>query len=119
MRVRLPEKMRVLFVCHYNRKRSATAERVFDKDPKLEVRSAGTSEDALVRVNPRMLDWADVVFTMDGEQLRDLARMFPAHPALAKVICLEIEDQYDFLDPELVELLRARTAPYLTPSNHT
>ncbi len=48
--------IRVLFVCHYNRKRSATAERVFGKDPSLDVRSAGTSAEAMVQVNERMLD---------------------------------------------------------------
>ena len=31
----------------------------------LDVRSAGTAEDALVRVNERMLDWADLIFVMD------------------------------------------------------
>ena len=101
--------MRVLFVCRLNRKRSATAERIFDKDPSLDVRSAGTSGDALVRVNRRMLDWADIVFTMDGEQERDLSRMFPDHGALAKIVCLGIEDRYEFLDPELIALLRDRT----------
>ena len=106
--------MRVLFICHQNRKRSATAERVFGKDPAHEVRSAGTGPDALVRVNRRMLDWADIVFTMDDEQRRDLSRMFPGHPALDKLVCLEIRDQYDFLDPELVSLLRERTAAHLT-----
>jgi predicted protein tyrosine phosphatase len=105
--------MRVLFVCHYNRKRSATAERIFDKDPAHDVRSAGTSEDALVRINLHMLDWADVVFTMDDDQLRQMSRMFPGHPGLKKVVCLDIADKYDFLDPELVSLLRTRTAPHL------
>jgi len=104
--------MHVLFVCHFNRKRSATAERVFAKDPALEVRSAGTSEDALVRVNARMLEWADVIFTMDEGQRRDLSRMFPAHPAFAKIVCLGIPDEYEFLDPELIALLRERTAPH-------
>jgi predicted protein tyrosine phosphatase len=105
--------MRVLFVCRQNRKRSATAERVFGKDPGHEIRSAGTSEDALVRVNQRMLDWADIIFTMDEEQRRDMERMFPGHIALDRIVCLHIRDEYDFLDPVLVALLRARTAPYL------
>jgi predicted protein tyrosine phosphatase len=105
--------MRVLFICRQNRKRSATAERVFGKDPSLEVRSAGTDEDALVRVNRRMLDWADIVFTMDDEQHRDLSRMFPGHPALDALVCLQIRDQYEFLDPELIALLRERTAAHL------
>jgi predicted protein tyrosine phosphatase len=104
--------MRVLFVCHFNRKRSATAERVFGKDPALDVRSAGTCEDALVRVNARMLEWADVIFTMDEGQQRDLSRMFPDHAAFAKIVCLGIPDEYEFLDPALVALLRERTAPH-------
>ena len=106
--------MRVLFVCYQNRRRSATAERIFSKDPALDVRSAGTGADALVRVNQRMLDWADIVFTMDGDQRRDLSRMFPGHAALDRIVCLDILDRYDFLDPELVALLRERTAPHLT-----
>jgi predicted protein tyrosine phosphatase len=105
--------MRVLFVCRLNRKRSATAERIFDKDPELEVRSAGTSGDALVRVNRAMLDWADIVFTMDAAQQRELSRQFPTHPALARIVCLGIEDRYEFLDPELVTLLRQGTKPHL------
>jgi predicted protein tyrosine phosphatase len=106
--------MRVLFVCYQNRRRSATAERIFSKDPSLDVRSAGTSADALVRVNQRMLDWAEIVFTMDEDQRRQLSRMFPGHPALDRIVCLDILDQYDFLDPELVALLRERTAAHLT-----
>jgi predicted protein tyrosine phosphatase len=105
--------MRVLFLCRQNRKRSATAERVFGKDPALDVRSAGTSEDALVRVNRRMLQWADVIFTMDDEQQRELSQLFPDEAALSKIVCLDIRDMYDFLDPELVALLRERTAPHI------
>jgi predicted protein tyrosine phosphatase len=105
--------IRTLFICHYNQRRSATAERVFAKDPHLEVRSAGTSEEAMVRVNRRMLEWADVVFVMDDRQCAALRDMFPGHPALDRVVCLDIRDNYHFLDPELVTLLRDRTQPHL------
>ena len=104
--------IRALFICHYNRKRSATAERVFGKDPSLEVLSAGTSEEAMVQVNQRMLEWADIVFVMDGEQVEALGRLFPGHPALPDVICLNIQDNYHFLDPELVATLQERTRPH-------
>jgi len=104
--------VRALFICQFNRRRSATAERVFAKDPTLEVRSAGTSDEALVRVNQRMLDWADVVFVMEDDQTRDLQRQFPAHPAMARLVCLEIQDRYHFLDPQLVSLLQERTRPH-------
>ena len=104
--------IRALFICHYNRRRSATAERVFGKDPALEVLSAGTSDEAMVQVNQRMLEWADVVFVMDGEQVEALGTMFPDHPILPKVICLNIDDCYHFLDPELVAILQERTRPH-------
>jgi predicted protein tyrosine phosphatase len=99
---------RVLFICQFNRCRSATAERLFCRRADLDVRSAGTSPDALTRVNRRMIDWADVIFVMDEGQLRDLRAMFPNHPKLEEVICLEIPDEFGFLDPPLVELLKER-----------
>ena len=105
--------IRTLFICHYNRRRSATAERVFAKDPSLDVRSAGTSDEAMVQVNQRMLEWADIVFVMDGEQRAALDRMFPGNPALDRVVCLDIEDNYHFLDAALVSLLESRTQPHL------
>ena len=104
---------RVLFICRVNRHRSATAERVFCKRRDLDVRSAGTSEDALVRINKRMLEWADVVFTMDEQQGAALERMFPSHPVLDRLICLDIPDDFTFLDPALIKLLEERVKVHL------
>lgn len=104
---------RVLFVCRLNRHRSATAERIFCKRKDLDVRSAGTEKDAMVRVNARMLEWADIIFAMDPIQVEALRRMFPAHPALERVICLDIPDEFVFLQPQLVELLQQKVPPHL------
>ena len=92
---------RVLFVCRLNRHRSATAERIFCKRQDLDVRSAG------------MLEWADIIFAMDPLQVEALRRMFPVHPALERVVCLDIEDVYTFLEPRLVQLLQQRVPQYL------
>lgn len=108
-----PRPLRVLFICRQNRRRSATAERIFGKDPSLEVRSAGTNHDALVQVNARMLDWAEVIFTMDTGQERALEHQFAGHAALQRLICLEIPDRFVFLDPELVRLLEERARPHI------
>jgi len=107
------DRIRTLFVCRYNQRRSATAERVFAKDPSLDVRSAGTSDEALVRLNERMLEWADIIFVMDDDQQRAMARLFPGHHRLDRIVCLDILDRYHFLDPELVSLLAERTQPHL------
>ena len=107
------EPKRVLFVCRQNRMRSATAERLFCKRGDLDVRSAGTAPDALVRVNANMLDWADIIFVMDDEQREWFAVNFERHPSLAKIVCLDIPDDFTFLQPELVKLLEERVPHHL------
>src|ERR1700752_1196757 len=111
----VPPQTRVLFLCRHNRIRSPTAERIFSKRPDLDVRSAGTSRDALARVNGNMLDWADLIFVMDDRQRRSLRRRFAAPPSLEHLICLDIPDDFGFMQPELVALLQTRTAPHLPP----
>lgn len=108
-----PTPRRLLFVCRHNRRRSATAERVFCKRADVEVRSAGTDVNALVRVNENMLDWADVIFVMDEDQSDWLQSSFSDHPALRKVVCLDIPDDFRFLQPELIQLLEERVASHL------
>ncbi|MDT5078309.1 MAG: hypothetical protein QOJ80_2946 [Mycobacterium sp.] len=67
----------------------------------------------MVQVNTRMLEWAEVIFTMDGQQRASLERMFPSHPALERLTCLDIPDDFTFLDPQLVKLLEERVKPHL------
>ena len=113
-----PSPRRVLFLCRHNRMRSPTAERLFQKRIDLEVRSAGTAPDALARVNRSRLDWADDIFIMDEQQRRSLRRRFSGHPALDRLICLDIPDEFTFLQPELIELLQHRTIPHLPATGH-
>ena len=109
---------RILFLCRHNRMRSPTAERVFRKRVDLDVRSAGTAADALARVNDNMLDWAEDIFIMDEQQRRSLRRRFSGHPALDRLICLDIPDEFTFLQPELIELLENRITPHLPRAGH-
>ena len=108
-----PTQRRLLFVCRQNRRRSATAERLFCKRADLDVRSAGTAVDALVRVNANMIEWADIIFVMDDDQRRWLEATFADHPSLGKVVCLDIPDVFTFLQPELVQLLEERVPTHL------
>jgi len=108
-----PAVRRILFVCYQNQRRSATAERLFCKREGLDVRSAGIGPEALVRVNARMIEWADAIFVMEEAHSRALERMFPGHAALKRIISLDIPDEYGFLDPELVDLLNSRVTQHL------
>ena len=104
---------RVLFVCSRNRLRSPTAERVFAGRPGLEVASAGTAPDADEQVTADLLDWAQLIFVMEKTHRAKLTRRFKAHLRHARIVCLDIPDDYGFMDPSLVALLEERVTPHL------
>lgn len=88
-----------------NKERSATAERLYRKDPRLEVRSGGVRSDAKHRVSEKDLRWADVIFAMEREHKLWLTTRFEALE-LPPIEVLEIPDEYAYMDPKLMEILR-------------
>ena len=104
---------RVLFICSRNKLRSPTAEQVFADWPGLETDSAGLDDACGNPVTPEALAWADIVFVMESAHRSRLAKRFGRHLAGARVVCLNIPDDYGFMDPELVRLLKARVPPQL------
>ena len=106
--------MKVLFICSRNRWRSLTAEKTFDGINGIHARSAGTEPNARIRVTAGHLAWADLIFVMEKKHLRRLQDKFPEAIAGKKIVCLHISDDYEFMQPELVDLLEAGVAPYLS-----
>ena len=105
--------LKLLFICSRNRWRSRTAEEIFQGTLGWSVRSAGTSEQARIRVSEKLLLWSDVVFVMEKRHAEILRERFPDAAADREIVCLQIPDDYEFMDPELVALLQARVAEYL------
>jgi predicted protein tyrosine phosphatase len=104
---------RVLFICSQNRLRSPTAEQVFATWPGVEAASAGLNNDAENPVTPELLSWADTIFVMERAHRNKLSARFKPHLRDQRVICLDIPDDYDFMDPALVQLLKAKVPRYL------
>jgi predicted protein tyrosine phosphatase len=50
---------------------------------------------------------------MEKKHLRRLQDRFPDEIADKEVVCLHITDDYNFMQPELVDLLKASVEPYL------
>ena len=111
---------KLLFVCSRNKLRSRTAERLFDGFSLYQVRSAGTQPGARIVVTEGHLGWADLIFCMEKSHLSRLRRKFPEAMQGKRVICLHIPDEYDFMQPELIDELHAKLAPYITlpTANH-
>jgi predicted protein tyrosine phosphatase len=104
----LNDPYRVLFVCSQNRLRSPTAERVFADDPTLAVRSAGIDDGATVELDRDLLRWAELIVVMERRHEHRIRRRFRDAARGCPIVCLHIPDEYDFMDPELVRLLRLR-----------
>lgn len=104
---------RILFLCSRNRLRSPTAEHIFSSRVGIEVMSAGLDNDADIACTPELLEWADIVFVMEKAHRSKLTRRFKRHLKNARVICLDIADDYAFMQPELVQLLHARVDRHL------
>ena len=105
--------VKILFLCSRNRLRSPTAEQVFASWPGIETASAGISSDADTPVSPELLRWADLIFVMERAHRSRLSARFKAHLAGKRVICLEIADEFDYMEPALITLLNIRVARHL------
>lgn len=103
----------VLFICSRNKLRSPTAEAVFAVLPGIETDSAGLAEDATCPLDADQLDWADIVCVMEKRHRSLLARRFRSRLLGKKVVCLDIPDNYEFMQPELIQLLEKRALRHL------
>jgi len=103
----------LLFICSKNQWRSPTAELLFKNHPVHHARSAGTSDKARIKVNQKMLDWADIFFVMERKHQQLLKKQFPFAIANKPLIVLDIEDNYQFGDEELIGILKTSLSDYL------
>jgi len=102
-----------LFVCSQNRLRSPTAEQIFADDDRIEVSSAGTNHDAENPLTDELIGWADVVVVMEKAHRSKIQQRHRRTLAGKRIICLDIPDDYPFMDPALIRLLRTRMARHL------
>ena len=103
----------ILFICSRNQWRSPTAEKVYSKDPRVNVRSAGTSPKARHTVNIKDITWAELIFVMEHKHKDRLKAQYSKLLLHKKVIVLDIPDAYQYMDDELVELIEASVEGYL------
>lgn len=108
---------RALFICSKNRLRSPTAEAVFGALGGVEVISAGLNADAPTAVSGDLLEWAELIFVMEASHRKRLMKRFGSLLRNKHVIVLGIPDNYGYMDPTLIRLLRRRVCPHLPQVN--
>lgn len=103
----------LLFVCGKNRLRSPTAEQIFANWPGVETASAGLNNDAESPVTPELVEWAHTIFVMERAQRTKLSSRFRPYLTNKRVICLNIPDEFEFMDPKLIQLFNAKVSRHL------
>ena len=109
---------KVLTVCSAGCLRSPTAAHILSGEPwNFNTRCAGTSQEyAIVPVTEALVLWADVILVMDSDQqkfINDLQNKifndmdnWTYDYQFKQVINLEIEDEFDYRHPKLVEIMK-------------
>ena len=100
-------KINILFLCSQNKRRSLTAEKIFDGKHGYTVRSAGTENNSRVKVTPGLLGWADIIYCMEKKHLRRIKEKYQDIICEKKVINLNIPDDYNYMDEGLIDLLES------------
>jgi len=104
---------KLLFVCSQNRLRSPTAEAVFSEYEGLTVDSAGLNQEAEIPLSSEAIQQADIIFIMEKTHRSKLSKKFQPWLKGKRVICLNIPDEYEYMEPALVELLKKKVLPLL------
>jgi predicted protein tyrosine phosphatase len=107
---------RALFICSQNRLRSPTAEQIFASWPDVERDCAGLGADATVPLSSEQIAWANLIFVMEKPHRSRLSAKFKRYLNGKRVICLDIPDEYAYMQPELIKLLEAKAGRFLRPT---
>jgi predicted protein tyrosine phosphatase len=103
---------RILFVCGRNKWRSPTAERIYRNDSRVQVRSAGVSSSAQRQVSQKDIEWCNLVLVMEQKYKECILKKFRSFQ-LPPIYSLDISDDYQFMDEELIELIKVGTEPFI------
>ena len=102
------EPINVLFICSRNQWRSPTGEKVWSQVAGVSTRSAGTSKNARRQVKLADIWWADIIFVMEEKHAQRLRATYRQEMTHKQLHVLDIPDDYQFMDPELVDLIQAK-----------
>ena len=99
---------RVLFVCSAGLLRSATGATV-GSQLDLNTRNCGSEHYALIPLSVNLINWAQKIYFVNEYNLLSAIETFEHNPEIldmleAKSVTLDLEDTYDYMNPELVAI---------------
>ena len=104
---------KLLFVCSENRLRSPTAEAVFSTYDGVEAIGCGTNLSAETPLSGDLVEWADVILVMEKSHRNKVSKKYRELLKGKRLVCLDIPDNYECMQPELIRLLEAKVPKYV------
>lgn len=105
--------MNILFVCSRNQWRSPTAENIYKNRSGISVKSAGTEPSARIKLNSKIIGWADIIFAMEKKHKQRMLENFPVETMRKKIVILDIPDEYKYMDQELIDEIQSKVDDYI------
>lgn len=99
--------LNILVVCGRNKRRSKTAESIFRKNQDMNLRSAGLSPKSPSQISESKIEWADAIMVMEDTHKNRITSQY-RHVKLPPIFVLHIEDAFEYMDEDLVEMLKER-----------
>ncbi|WP_240695176.1 low molecular weight protein tyrosine phosphatase family protein [Corallincola luteus] len=93
--------------------RSPTGEEVFSAYEGVQAIGCGTNSDAETPLSGDLVEWADVILVMEKTHKNKVSKKYKNLLKGKRLVCLDIADIYDCMQPELVKLLKARVPKYV------
>ena len=65
-------------------------------------------------MSPEIIEWADVIFVMENRHRKKLSKMFRPHLKNKRIVCLDIPDEFEYMDPVLIRLLKVKVGAFFS-----
>lgn len=102
-----------LFICSRNQWRSPTAERILQQVTVFIRVLRGTSRHAKHSLTVKDIAWADCICVMEQKHKTWIKEKFHKELSHKKIIVLDIPDDYQYMDEDLIEILKQSMQYYL------
>lgn len=80
---------------------------MFSNLPNVNARSAGTSSKARKTISVKDIEWADKIVVMEDKHKQRIVGTFKRVVSYKEIIVMNIPDDYQYMDPELVDVFEA------------
>lgn len=100
--------MKILFICSQNKWRSRTADTIFKNNGRHQIKSAGTENSARIKLNQKLVNWADIILVMETKHKKKILEKFEFNESNKHLEVLDIPDEYKYMNEDLIEILKIK-----------